>query len=475
MRDYLLLYINGKRYCISGAEAFCSLSEFLRHRLGLTGAKVVCGEGVCGACSVLIGQSTGEDTDALQYRAVNSCLSRLFSLDCCHVVTVEGITESSGVLSPVQEALVQNHGTQCGYCTPGVVVALTALCENRSAAAAEASTLRDALAGNLCRCTGYLPIVEAGLQLLGSANAAETLAGRYPAQPIREDFAQKEAQSVLLAGPAALPVLHARTQADALAFLAEHPHAAIVAGGTGAFLEDDPDGLPVLSVGAIRELGRIEARENTLVIGAAVTWAQLGKVAEKRFPELAQVVRRFGAPQIRNVGTIGGSVARPDPNGDWLPLLLIQEATVQIASLASNREIPFADYLKAGCAPGELVTGITIPLPRRAGERLQTYKVTRRRAFDRSVFCAAVAMEWDTEGVIATARIACGGVGPLPLRLRRTEAFLQSAPYTAVTLRAAGEIAAAEIAPISDAYAGAEYRKQLTARLLLRFFHEVPS
>lgn len=476
MRDFILLYINGNRYQISDFRAFL-LSDFVREHLGLTGTKVVCGEGACGACSVLVGQFDDDSDTEFRYHAANACLLRLYQLDRCHIITVEGLRQQSDPLSPVQNAIVQCHGTQCGYCTPGVVVSLTAFRQNRdtSESAHAKDRVRDALSGNLCRCTGYLPILEAGLSLPDTND--HNLSEQYPALPLWEDFQRNASTTVKIQNESTGDtIVHAHTLSDALSFLAESPDAVLIAGGTGVLPNPDTGSAHsrshTLSIGAIRELDQIEQRGDGLFIGATVTWARLRQAAETLFPELALLLQRFGSPQIRRQGTIGGSIAQAEPNSDWFPLLLVQDATVHLSSLQNGeRLLPFATFLSEMCAPGEMVTGITIPPPL-PEEQLRLYKVTRRQAFDRSVFCAAVNIQVAPDETITSARIACGGVGPVPQRLPKTELFLTEAPYTEETMRQAGSIAATEITPVTDAYADTAYRRQLAARLLLRFYHD---
>ncbi len=480
MRDFILFYINGKRRQVSDSRAFLLLSDYLRQHLGLTGAKVVCGEGACGACSVLIGAAAhqGGDNADLRYHSVNACLYRVFQLDRRHVITVEGLNGADNALSPVQKAVAENHGAQCGYCTPGMVISLTALGLNAKTDPARVSgeSVRDALSGNLCRCTGYLPLYEAGLSLADLD--VDDLSASYPPDVMREDFERNAASSIRIGSKtAARSLFVASTLTDALSYLGDCPQATIIAGGTGVPPVADTAGsgdgaAPLLSIGAIAELSRIEKRDDALFAGATATWAQLRPVAETLFPELARLLERFGSPQIRHQGTIGGSIAQAEGNSDWLPLLLVQNAVVHLAFARNGeRALPFAAFLEEKIAPGELVTGVTIPLPL-PGERLRLYKVARRQAFDRSVFCAAVRMTIAPEGHITDCRIACGGVGPQPVRLTQTERFLTGARYEENILRQAGSIAGAELAPVADAYAVAEYRRQLAARLLTRFYHD---
>jgi xanthine dehydrogenase small subunit len=492
MRDSLLLYINGKRCLIRGVEAFLPLAVYLREHQALTGTKQTCGEGECGACIVLVGETAthSDGKTRLRYRTINACLHRVFQMDCCHIVTVEGVNGEGEMPGPTQRALIEHFGTQCGYCTPGMVMALTAVAESQIRDAdhpnEEASGMPDlsvALSGNLCRCTGYLPILEAGQNLLANTLPPKaSLFDRYPADAILDEFVPHRIAGVILRpnddGMAAHPLLlHAASLREALDFLAANPDAIIMAGGTGRLLPETIARRAILSIASLQELARIELRDEALFVGATATWTQLGdRLTALPFPALEQLTTRFGSPQIRNRATLGGSVVRRDPNGDLLPLLLVQDAVVHLAAARDgqleHRSLPFADFLAEGTAPSELVTGITIPLPA-TDERLETYKVSRRRAFDRSVFCAAVRFQLrESDNLIVAARVACGGIGMVPLRLPRTEAFLNGTFYTEKEMRRAGEIAAAEIKPGTDAYAGAEYRQQLVAHLLLRFFHD---
>lgn len=472
MRDHIFFYLNGKPLSICGEVAFLPLADFLRQERGLTGTKIACGEGACGSCTVLIGEPSGSNAAPLSYRPVNACLPRVYQADCRHVVTVEGMGDAGGGLSPVQRALAENNGAQCGFCTPGIVASLTLLAGGGPLPCAkilppDPVDVREALSGNLCRCTGYLPIYRSAEKI---ALPADDWRDPYPSAQIAQALTQASGATVrITAGDRAL--LIPATLGDAVSLYAEEETAAVVAGGTDPGSESET----FLSVSRIPELRSIAREEDALQIGAAVTWAELAESAQEIFPELARFLGQFGSPQIRALGTVGGAVAASAYNGDVLPLFLIQNATVTLQSLVGGtRELSYADFLQKGrCRSGELLIGVRLPLPA-PGERLMLYKVRRRQAFDRSVFCAAVALCLSTMGeTITEARIAVGGIGSLPMRLSRAEEVLIGAPFTPVTMQAAGNAAAASIRPHDDSYASAEYRRHLMRNLPMRVYHDL--
>lgn len=470
MHDHVLLYLNGVRLCVRGRDAFLPLSEFVRARQ-LTGVKVVCGEGACGACTVLVGTPGRPGSADLRYHTVNACLHTVFQMNGRHVVTVEGLSDGRDGLSAVQTALVAGHGTQCGFCTPGIVASLTAACEQCVGGEPLVDGGREALAGNLCRCTGYLPILQAAQSM--ETAAYRPLGVHYPAADIAKDLATHASAGLMLSGEAPGRLFQPATWDAALQFHRDHPDATVLAGGTqwtGA--ENLPTGT-LLSLFALSANAQVIRRGNDLFIDAATTWAKLADEVKETFPALADLARRVASPQIRQTGTIGGNIAGAEANADLLPLLLLQEAQVHLGSVDGARALPIAAFLQGGCPSSELVTGVTLPLPT-PDEALRLYKVTRRQTFDRAVFNAAVSLQVK-EDTILSARVACGGVGPTPMRLARVEAYLNSGdiPFTPETMQKAGEIAAVEIAPVDDAYASANYRRQLAAGLLLRYYHEV--
>ncbi|MBA3481432.1 MAG: FAD binding domain-containing protein, partial [Pirellulales bacterium] len=372
MRDHLVLCINGARHTVRGRDAFLSLSDFLRLRLGLIGTKIVCSEGDCGACTVLVGRPTKRKAESgklneadaspnayafriqhsvfsISYLPVDSCIQFLFQLDCTHVVTVEGL-RPDGQLNSVQQAMIDCHGSQCGFCTPGFVMAMTGLREELDELDAEC--LRTGLTGNLCRCTGYTPIIESGLQCNGAEH--ERLNDLYPPMPMVADFERLRAEPITLNAEwfgephiAACPT----TLAGALDFLAEHPTATIVAGATDIGVRVNKSGrIPpaLLDLNRIPDLDDVRLENNTLIAGARASWTSLLTACGLALPEFTSILSTFGAPQIRHVGTLGGNIANASPIADSLPFLYVMEATLTLARSASagrsTREVNINDF-----------------------------------------------------------------------------------------------------------------------------------
>lgn len=477
MLDHVLVYVNGRRHEVRGRDVFLSLSDFLRRARGLTGTKIVCSEGDCGACSVLIGRPAA-DGSRLVYRPIDSCIQFMFQLEGTHVVSVEGL---GGEESPsaVQAAMVDCHGSQCGFCTPGFVVAMTGLLEDRDEL--NETSMRCGLTGNLCRCTGYTSIIEAGAKV--DVERHERMAKKYPADAMISEFSQRRREPVEVAAewnsvrhacasPGDLP--------GALAFLKEHPNATIVAGATDIGVRiNKTTNVPmaILDLNRVAELEHVAVEGSELVAGARASWTALERVCEARAPEFHKIVRVFGAPQIRHVGTIGGNIANASPIADSLPFLFVMDAVLELQSADGTRSVPitkfYQGYKKFDLRPGELIARVRVPLVS-DGELLRLYKVSRRRDLDISTFTAGVRMRLDGETITEIA-IAFGGVGPTVIRARKTEEFLRGRTLDEATMQQAGEVAVSEITPISDVRGAADYRYQLTRNVLVRFYHETQS
>ena len=469
MRDHLFLYLNGEPLQIRGGAAFRMLSAFLREERGATGTKIVCEEGDCGACTVLVGTV---EHGALVYRPVNSCILRLHQLDCTHVVTVEGVAER-GTLSPLQESMMRLHGAQCGFCTPGFITAMTALFEGREELTE--ADVRRGLTGNLCRCTGYDPIVKAALAV--DAAGMRRVNDLYPAKEMVR--ALEMAAEVPVSVTADGREFHApRTLQGALEQRSRASPAAIVQGATDVGVWCNKRGYdpPVsLSLSRVPGMTEIRERDGVMEVGGAATLAALEEFVRDRVPALAAVLARFGSPQIRNAGTLAGNVANASPIADTLPFLFVMEATVEVAGRRGARRVPITDfylgYKKLEMGPDELITRILVPLPG-PDETLRLYKLSKRRDLDISTFTAAVRLRADGERV-GEARIAYGGVGPVVLRLRRVEAFLAGREISEESFAEAGRMAREEITPITDVRGSREFRLQLAENILLKFYHEL--
>lgn len=482
MRDRLQFYINGKLHTVEGIAAFQPLSDYLRYGQGASGTKVVCAEGDCGACTVLLGLvNAGE----IVYRPVNACIQYLYQLDGTHVITVEGL-KVHGALNPVQEAMVKCHGAQCGYCTPGFIVAMTALQDDllqheslQKICPVTEQDVKNALTGNLCRCTGYEPILKAGValnEISGQGNAL-SLKDLYPPREMLSDMAACGQEAVLLESEGRTffkPV----TVSEAVAFKAQHPNTTVISGGTDVSVfcnKRDFEPPVVMSTAHLQGLDEIELNEGVMSVGAKVTLSQLEAFVETLIPELHQILVVFGSPQIKNAGTLAGNIANGSPIGDSLPFLFVMDAEVELTGIAGSRRVNinqlYTGYRQLDMRPDEMITRILIPLPK-ADEVLKLYKVSKRKHLDISTFAAALLMKRNGEQ-IEDIRIAYGGVGPVVLRLPETEAFLTGKAFSEAVFQEAGEIAVREITPISDVRGSDRYRFLLAANILVKFYLEV--
>lgn len=476
MRSHLSFYLNGQPQFLSGEWVFQPITDWLRYQQGLTGTKVVCAEGDCGACTLLIGRPY---EGKLRYLPVNGCIQYGYQIDSSHMITVEGL-KHLGQLSAFQESMVTHHGAQCGYCTPGFVMAMTGCLETRNCSApCTPQEVKDALTGNLCRCTGYEPIIEAALHTtLENFTPLDTL---YPAQPILADLKRWQTETVSLSN-ADRTYLNPATLVEALAFKAQYPKVMIVSGGTDTSVVCNKRGLApshVMSLSNLRDLDRLTVENlgehhRILRVGASVLLSDLEVFLKPLVPEFCKILEVYGSPQIKNAGTLAGNIANGSPIGDSLPFLSVMEAHVVVQRDGSSRSIPFnklyTGYRQLALAPDEMITEIQCPLPQ-PDEILKLYKVSRRKHLDISTFAAAILLKGQGE-ILQNARIAYGGVAPTVIRLPKTEAALTNQPFTLKTFEAAGEIARGEITPISDVRGSERYRSQLGENILVKCYYD---
>jgi xanthine dehydrogenase small subunit len=478
MRDHLVFFVNGKRHEVRGERVLESLSDWLRNELRLVGSKVFCAEGDCGACSVLVGR-LHHAGDRLEYRAIDSCIAFLYQLDATHVVTVEGL-KRNGALSPVQQAMVDCHGSQCGFCTPGFVVALHGLIEqgcDQGAAALDDAGLRYGLSGNLCRCTGYAQILEAGRSI--DPTRVARIAELYSEGPIVAELGALRRDSVSVGSETDEPLAMLPTTLDeALALRAKHAGAKLVAGATDVGVQKNHgkiDPRSVLWLGRVAGLDRVEAiPSGMLTLGACATWQQVELAAIEYLPAWWEVLSRFGSPQIREMGTVGGNMANASPIADSLPTLYALGSTVVVASARGERRVPidkfYLGYKKLDLAADELIIGVEILLPE-PGEQLQVEKVSKRRDMDISTVTSALWWRLADDVTIAEARFAIGGVGPTVVRCRDAEDYVVGREASKETFAAAGRLARSEVKPITDVRGEAAYRLQLVENLFLKAWH----
>jgi len=470
MRDHVRFFLNGREQVVRGESAFQTLTEYLRLELGLVGTKVVCAEGDCGACTVLVGRVAGAEssTPRLRYVPIDGCIQLIYQLDGTHVVTIEGLA-CNGELHPVQQALVDCHGSQCGYCTPGIIMALAGWAE--AGTNTDPAAMRIALTGNLCRCTGYIPILE----------AATTIANRTTS-PILSCSSSAASVSSLSSEPLKIVadkrIFFAPTNLeDAVAFKAANPSAIIVAGATEIGVLRNKRGYDpsaILSLARIAGLDTIDQRTDRMSFGANVTWSQVEQAVRERLPEFYKIIVRFGSPQIRHAATLVGNVAHGSPIADSLGLLCVMDAQLEIMGLGGTRRRSingfYTGYRKNDLDPDEIIVRVTLPLPT-GDERLRLYKVSRRNDLDIATFGAAIRLQM-VGNEIQSAAVAYTGVAPTVVRLPETEAYLMGRPLQEGTFRQAGRVARDEVTPITDVRGSSDFRLQLCENVFRKFYFD---
>lgn len=457
--------------------------EFLREELRQTGTKEGCAEGDCGACTVVIGSL--DRSGELKYRAVNSCIQLLGTLDGKELITVEDLAgedlagdnspAGNWGLHPVQAALVEHHASQCGFCTPGFVMALLALYHGpRPVTRAQ---VEEALAGNLCRCTGYRPIVDAALA--ACAGAPNDRFSARAADTVRLLRGLNADGAVPLACNQAGSFLAPRTADQLAAVYAARPDATIVAGATdvGLWITKELKDLPqIVYVGGVEELARIEDTDEELKIGAACTYSDAFDALARIDPDIGEVLRRLGSPQIRNAGTIGGNIANGSPIGDTPPILIALGAELELRGGETTRRLPieefFIAYGKQDRVAGEFLARVTVP-KLGAATAFRCYKISKRFDQDISSLLGAFALQI-AEGRVKAARIAYGGMAATPKRALAAERALVGARLdTPADWRAAIDALGEDFSPMSDHRASAAYRQQTAKALLEKCLIEV--
>ncbi len=440
--------LNGTPVRIEGEAPTRTLLDWLREVRGLSGTKEGCNEGDCGACTVMV-------TDGSESRALNACILFLPQLHGKAVRTVEGISGPGGEMHPVQAAMVAHHGSQCGFCTPGFVVSMAVAHLNG------ATDHDDQLAGNLCRCTGYAPIVR----------AAEAAAGEAVPEWMKAD---REALAGFAAGEAGV---FRPADSDALAeWYVQNPDAVLVAGATdvGLWVTKQLRELrPVAFLGGVEDLKGIEVQGGQLHVGACVTISALREAVTERLPSFGELLRRYASVQVRNAATIGGNIANGSPIGDGPPALIALGATLHLRRGDEMRSLPleefFLEYRKQDRRPGEFVAGVSFP---EFAPALRCYKISKRFDQDISAVCGCFNVTVDG-GVVTAARIAFGGMAGVPKRASLAEAALVGKAWTEANVDAAAEAMAGDFAPLSDMRASAAYRMLTAQNLLRRYFHDL--
>ena len=468
----LRFVMDGREVAIEDPPASMTVLEYLREVAGRHGTKEGCAEGDCGACTVVLGELNA-DGKTLQYRAVNSCIRFLPTLDGKELVTVESLRQPRGEPHPVQQSMIDNHASQCGFCTPGFVMSLFATYLNRSDA--QRGDILEALSGNLCRCTGYRPIIDAGLRQWNYPTPARW--SRAEAQSAAHIEALR-LMSRKLGANASLqyPGFHAPRTLDELGAAFEaHPDALLLAGGTdvGLWATKQLRDLPTLIyLGDVAELARIDEDPEGVWIGAAVTFADAWPALIERFPALSEQAARFASPPIRNSATLCGNVANGSPIGDSIPALIALGAQIELRRGSASRRLPleqfYLGYQKKALKAGEFVSAVIVPAPA-PGQLLASFKLSKRIDQDISAVCATFCLQVAGQRVLS-ARLAYGGMAAIPSRAAHAEHALESSGWNEQGLERAIAALAEDFKPLSDMRASSTYRLRTAGALLKRFY-----
>ncbi len=467
MPQAVSFHLNDQTIADVHASPTTTLLEFLRGQLRLTGTKEGCAEGDCGACSVAILDPDGPAGPT--YRAVNACLVLLPMVHGRRVYTVEGLREKTGEYHPVQEALVRELGSQCGYCTPGVVMAMFEACYRRDLH--EPWQLDDQMCGNLCRCTGYRPIRDATREIAGTC-PDDRFNKLLVATPVDMNFS-REGEGRIYATPTSFDELWVH--------MAAHPQAKLICGGTDLSLTltkrfvDLPELISVEGLPGLRGVTQVDQGWR---IGATTTLADLEAFAAAHgptFTPLLRMLRYFASRQIKNRATVGGNLCNASPIGDLAPVLMCLSGQVVLRSAGGSRTVPldefFLAYRKTELRAGEILEAVIVPeLP--ANARAGAYKVSKRRELDISTVAGGFCVEVDADGKVATARLCFGGMAATTARARNLEAALIGRPWTVAQVEAALPTLASDFRPIDDARGSAWYRRTVAENLVRGFVLE---
>jgi len=475
MHNSVRFILAGRIEEVHNCDPTRTVLEYLREDKGLKGTKEGCAEGDCGACTVVTGELQDND---IRYRAVNACIQFLATLDGKQLVTIEDLGRGDGPaendLHSVQQAMVDQHGSQCGFCTPGFVMSMFAMFHKEPEDDAELAEIDLGLAGNLCRCTGYAPILRAAEQALKagrkdsfSKDKARTIELLRTIQPI--ESLEMDSDSGRFFAPRSISELCERLQSL--------PQATMVAGATDVGLwvtkqNRKPD--TVIYLGAVEELNHIEDDGSELYIGAAVTYTDAMTAIIHHYPAFRSLIERIGATQVRNVGTIGGNIANGSPIGDMPPGLIVARTRLALRSVHGQRIIDLEDFFesygKQDLRQGECVEKVLLPVP--AEDQLfGVYKISKRLEQDISAVCGAFCLQIENDR-ITTARVCFGGMAEIPKRAKACEIALEGQTWSQETIDKAMQAMLDDFTPLTDMRASASYRMRVAQNLLQRFYLE---
>lgn len=478
-RQDIVFVLNGRRVSVTGTTALATVSDYLRYDRQLTGTKVVCAEGDCGACTVLVASIHDLAHGKWQFRSINSCILPVLALDGANVVTVEGL-KSDGKLHPVQDAMLRCFGSQCGYCTPGFVCAMTALTEDATLKKKPISEKRakNYLTGNLCRCTGYQPILDAAMSL--DPTKIETLQGRYHDKELLRELTALAKQPVAIEVDENRSVYLPATLDQALKWKKEHREGRIVAGATDLGVQINKGRAKyshLMSLQNIARLYEIKTSKTSFEIGARVSLTKLQSHIEEHASEFDRMLNIFASPQIKNAGTLVGNIVNGSPIADTIPYLMASDATVEVRSIRGKRMIAISEfylgYKKLDLKPDEIVVAIHLPRAEK-DEVSKLYKVSLRKDLDISAVTMAMRLRMKADK-ISEARLVFGGVGPTVVRLSKSEKNWVGKKLERPLFDGLAKEISKLVKPISDVRGSSEFRNTLCQNLVRRAADELES
>jgi xanthine dehydrogenase small subunit len=464
-RDFIVIFINGKRHDIFGRKSLMMLADYLRYELGLCGTKIVCAEGDCGACTVLCYRTKQEFKPLLV--PINACIAMLLELDGCHIVTVEGLKENNK-LSAVQKSMVDHHASQCGFCTPGFVMAISAMFEKPIKLSEQ--KVKNSLTGNLCRCTGYQPIINSVLAL----DNISPVSARFVNQELDNELRKNTSKNIYIKDKE-YETFAPINIADAVDWRLNNPDSCIIAGTTDVGVGINKGKFSKkswLSLHLLEELYEISKKDNRILVGARVSFSDLRKFVKTQIPELASFLNIFASPQIKNMATLVGNIANGSPIGDSIPFMLIADGLIHVRSKNKLRDISIEDlylsYKTLSLRPEEIITHVSFLIPKKTA-KLKLIKVSQRKDLDISAINGAFLCEIENS-LIKSAKIAFGGVEASVIRLKKLEKFLENQKISPKIIDDGALILQKEIAPLSDLRASEAYRRSLCENLFREFF-----
>jgi xanthine dehydrogenase small subunit len=472
MRNQTTLYINGVKHVLNAEQSQMMLAEYLRYEKGLTGTKIVCAEGDCGACGVLKFNPNHSHAKDHFYQPVNSCIALCAQLDSQSIVTVDAL-EYSDRLHETQRAMVECHGSQCGFCTPGFVIAMTGLVEEKiikkDMQNINEIEAKNCMTGNLCRCTGYAPIINAAMDI--DLSKCESIQKRFYSEKQDQDLKALHKEELKIESEH-FKFYAPKTIEQAVSYLQQNPKVKIIASATDLGVIHNKRKLHLthlLSLQLIDNLTHIQEHNHRISIGARVTHTEFRLFIKNRLPELAKYLDIFASPQIKNIATVVGNIANASPIGDTAPALLALDAEVHLLGRQGKRVVALRDFFKAyrqtNRSEDEIITNIEFEMPNTLSE-ISLYKNSNRKDLDISAMNLAIRIDWSDsqKQTINNVIVAAGGLAATPIRLKKTEQDLKNKNF----LQALNTIQS-EFTPISDVRASASYRRLVVENLLKRF------